>query len=108
MGPMDLMFVAGLMLALATGWCVARVRDIDRELRQLLPASVERRWWRRLASAPIGWAEPLWPYFVPAHWQRQLHSGRGAALIHQMMLFAGIAVMLAMVALGLVALAITS
>ena len=75
--------IVGPLLALSGLCCAARAYVIDRELRRLIPPSVERRWERRsLVERQL--AETIIPridFDLPARWQRHLHSDRGIVLL---------------------------
>src|SRR5438105_578021 len=79
---MELGLIVGPLLALSGAWCAVRAYVIDRELRRLIPPSVERSWQRRsLLERPL--AESIIPidFYLPARWQRHLHSDRGIVLL---------------------------
>jgi hypothetical protein len=100
---MTVTFVVGWLVLLAAAWAGVRAYRIDRELRRLLPAVIERRWERASLREP----ETLWDAIrrpvirLPARWHRELHAERGAALFDEMCLCAGFANLLTVVGIAL-------
>ena len=119
----DFVFMVGWLLVVVAVLAGVRAHRLDRELRRLLPSVVERRWrqaaptehetpWgitilRRFLRESPWLLETLRPAAIfPAHWQRELHAERGAALVDELWLLMGLAYVFTIVGVSLLAVAL--
>jgi hypothetical protein len=82
-----------------------RANSLDKALRHLLPARIERRWFGDLtASAPIGGqVESAIRRILPRHWQPEVHSEHGVSMVAQLYLCLALAWCFGMMGLMLIA-----